>query len=326
MSEVRLPRQARQQLQAAERIEQNIADSLNSPNTVSLEVATAQAAQAEQVLETAQNPAPVPAPQPAEATRPAEDIEQKYRTLQGKYNAEVPRLQQQLNNAVRDRDDTGNRLTQLEAELRQLRDRPQTQTLDPKDVESFGADLVEMVRRQANAEIERAVKGHLSEITTRIGQLEQSVTGVSRATANSAEQQFYANLKQMVPDYETVNVTPKFLEWLGEEDPVYGEPRQSALDRAASSLNAGRAAAVFNAFKQIAPAQAPAPANDLQSQVTPARTGATMAPQANTLRISEKSITQFYDDIRRGVYRGREAEAQRMEVEINRALAEGRVA
>lgn len=326
MSEVKMPRQARQQLAAAEQIERQLSEASANSNTISIEQAAAEATTTGQTTD--QQPVTAPPAAPPVPQAPVEDFEQKYRTLEGKYRAEIPRLQQQLTAATRERDDVGNRLTQLETELRQMREKPQTQTLDPKDVESFGADLVEMVRRQANAEIERAVQTHLSGLTDRLGRLEQSLTGVTQATVTNAEATFRTNLKQLVPDFETINVSPKFLEWLAEEDPVYGEPRQAALDRAANRMDANRTAAVFEAFKRTLPAQAPALVNDLQNQIAPARTGASVVPaQApSNAMISQDSITQFYRNVTRGMYRGREAEAQRIEAEINRAIAEGRVA
>lgn len=324
MSDVKMPRQARQQLAAAELIERQLSEAPAATNVVPIEQAAAMTTPTGQ--NEVQQQVTAPAVTPPVPQAPVEDFEQKYRTLEGKYRAEVPRLQQQLQATARERDDVGNRLTQLETELRQMRDKPQAQTLDPKDVESFGADLVEMVRRQANTEIERAVQTHLAGLTDRLGRLEQSLTGVTQATVNNAEVTFRTNLKQLVPDFETINVSPKFLEWLGEEDPVYGEPRQAALDRAANRMDVNRTAAVFLAFKQSLPAQAPAPANDLQSQIAPSRTGASVVPsQASQPMVSQNSITQFYRDQTRGLYRGREAEAQRIEAEINRAIAEGRV-
>lgn len=324
MSEVKLPRQARQQLQAAEQMERDMNAASAAAVAVPVEVAAQQTSPPEQNVAQPQEPAPAPSAPPP---KPVDDFEQLYRTYRGRYEAEIPRLQQQLQAVQREKEDVGNRMTQLETELRQLRDKPQSQTLDPKDVESFGADLVEMVRRQSSAEIERAVQVHLAGVMDRLGKLEQSVTGVTQATVSNAEQTFRTNLKQLVPDFEAINVSPEFLKWLGEEDPVYGEPRQAALDYAAKRMDPSRVAAIFLAFKKTLPVASPAPVNDLQSQVTPSRTGASVVPaQASAPMITQDSIVQFYRDQTRGVYRGREAEAQRIEAEINRAVQEGRVA
>jgi hypothetical protein len=47
--------------------------------------------------------------------------------------------------------------------------------------------------------------------------------------------------------------------------------------------------------------------------------------QASKVLLTEKQITDFYNDVARGRYRGREAEQQRIETEINNAISEGRV-
>ena len=326
MSNVRMPRQAVMQLEAAEALEMQLAQANATPTgVVSITEATNATEQAGQNLEQAPAPAPVPTAPVVETPPQVSEFEQRYRTLKGKYDAEVPRLNQTVAELRSERDSTGSRLTQLENELRQLREKPAA-VLDPKDVESFGADLVEMVRRQASAELDSAVKAHIGAMVERITRLEQGLTGVSQATAVSAEQQFRAALKQAVPDFEAINASDAFLEWLGEEDEVYGVPRQEALTRSGSNLDVARTASIFNAFKRTKVVPPVVQANELASQLTPSRSGSSAPPAAvNTVMISQSSITQFYNDVRRGVYDGREAEAQRIETEINLALQSGRV-
>jgi hypothetical protein len=41
--------------------------------------------------------------------------------------------------------------------------------------------------------------------------------------------------------------------------------------------------------------------------------------------MSQKAVQTFYNDLAKGRYRGREAEAERIENEINQAAAEGRI-
>lgn len=203
---------------------------------------------------------------------------------------------------------------------------PQSQAQDPKDVEAFGADLVEMVRRQASAEIQEAVRTHVSGIVSRLEKLEATLEVTGQNVAVTAEQQFFESLTRRVPDWRTVNADQRFLQWLGEADGVYGVPRQVALDNAVGRANVEHAAAIFEAFKKTV-TPAPAPANALNEQVQPARSGsaapAVEAPQAQT--VSSADITKFYNDVRRGVYRGREAELEQIEAQINMAIAEGRV-
>jgi hypothetical protein len=244
----------------------------------------------------------------------------------------VPRLSQQLNAALQQVD-------QLTAQVRDLQTRVETKPTEPppkpaanpKDVENFGAEMIEMVQRYAG-QVFDAMATQYQQIAVnleqRIVQLEQVVSGVSQRTEMTGEQLFFADLQRRVPDWETINVAPAFLAWLAEVDPVYRVPRKAALDRAYNALDSEGVAAVFNAFKATqAPAPTPsAPGGSLESQVAPSTAGsAPPAPNPQPFVVTQQLINKFYRDQERGAYRGREAEAQRLEAEINRAVAEGRV-
>lgn len=252
------------------------------------------------------NPPPPPAPVPPPP--PKEDFEHKYKVLQGMYAADVKNLSKQL--------------SELTSQFQSFREtkapapEPVKATVDPKDVEAFGADLIEMVQRYAERQA--------AEVERRLTALEATVHGVAAQSAQTQEQTFYATLNRIVPDWRDINVDPRWLAWLGQRDPVYGAPRQAALDQAFSRLDAEHVASVFNAFVASLPA-APAPAS-LEDQVAPSSVSSTppAAPAARPV-ITQKSITDFYNDVSRGRYVGRESEQARLEAEINAALAEGRV-
>lgn len=245
---------------------------------------------------------------------PKEDFEQKYRTLQGKYAAEVPTLSRQVNEANR-------RVNDLDRQLQELQrakpvEPPQKLSTDPKDVENFGADLIEMVQRYAERKS--------AEMESRIAALEQQITGVSEKAEVTLEQQFYATLDQLVPQWRQINGDSRWLTWLGETDPVYGAPRQAALNSARTNLEVQRVAAVFNAFLTSLPE--PVKPGSLANQVAPtgsASSAPAVAP-AKTF-VSEKAIKDFYNDLGRGRYAGRQSEADAIEAVINSAIAEGRV-
>ena len=106
---------------------------------------------------------------------------------------------------------------------------------------------------------------------------------------------------------------------------MYGVPRQRALDSAREQLDVTRAASVFNAF---APATTVAPVvrNPVDRQVSPKAAAANASQTTNTKPMySQKQITDFYNDLAKGKFRGREAEATAIEQSVNSAIAEGRV-
>lgn len=328
-----LPRNIQAQVDAADALLAQTTEAQNAPPEVSLE---ALAKLPDPSLDTPpvvpQPPAapapaePVPTPSPAPAQ--TEAWEQKYKTLQGLFNKEVPALQQQVRELAKNSQQT---TEQLEA-LRQAKQAPveaKKPEVDPRDVESFGSDLVEMVQRVTQSYLDRItqqVVTAMDAMSGRIAQLEREVQGTTQSVAMTAEQAFFDRVTKLVPNWETINANEAFLAWLSEEDPVYGAPRQSALNAAQQSLNADRAAAVFRAFEGPLPTVVTPKVNPLAKQVSPSSV-ATPAPTqpAEQATLTQKQITDFYGEMARGKYRGREDEAARIELVINQAIAAGRV-
>lgn len=254
--------------------------------------------------------------------------EQKYKTLQGLFNKEVPALQQQ----VRELAQTGQQNAQQLEALRQAQQapaEPKKPEVDSRDVESFGSDLVDMVQRVTQKQlwdVTQKLDAVVATLDQRFKQIEHEVQGTTQSVAITAEESFFNRLTKQVPNWEAINASDAFLAWLGVEDPVYGAPRQTGLDAAQRSLNADRAAAVFRAFEATQTATPTPKPNALDKQVSP-RAVATPEPTAQTEApmLTQKQITDFYGDVSRGKYRGRDVEAQRIEQVINQAIAEGRV-
>lgn len=269
-------------------------------------------------------PTPAPAPAPAVQKDPEETWEHRYRTLQGIHGKNVEDLKSRLHGIEQQNRQLA---AQLEAATKAAATPPKP---DPKDVETFGQDLVEMVQRQ----VEGMISGAAKQFDERLNAFEQKLTGTTKAVAQTAEEIFLSRLKEQVPNYVEINGDQDFLTWLAEIDDVYGLPRQSALTNAADALDADRVAKVFKAFlatKTPAPAPAPAAApartsaSDLERQITPSTVATAPAASAQPESYSVKDVNAFYDDVRKGKYRGREQLAAEIEVRINRALAEGRI-
>jgi len=298
-----LPTRVQEQLQAAEALEQQEQAARTAAAQAAPTVSLADlSAQPPTPPVSAAPPAPAVVPPPV----PKEDFEQKYRTLQGMYAADVKTLRNQV----------GQLTEQFQTLKTKEPEQPLTPATDPQDIVKFGEEMMEMVQRY--------VTGAVAAVTDRIVALERSVNGVNEKAALTAEQQFYALLNQLVPTWEQINVDPRWLTWLGVKDDVYGVPRQAALDRAFQQGDAAQVAKVFNAFIASLPV---APAREtLDSQIVPDSAGNPAPPvQVSKPILSERAITAFYNDVSRGKYDGRQAEQDALEAQINAAVAEGRV-
>lgn len=262
-------------------------------------------------------PAPAPIEPPAPPVPPAVDWEQKYRSLQGVFNSQVPALQGQVK-ALQD---------QMEAIKAKTPEPAPKPDADPKDAEVFGADVVDMVVRTAKG----LLVPQVASLQSRVAKLEQLADSLMQTSTVTAEEVFFRAVDAEVPDWEAINRDQRFLDWLAEVDPVYRQPRGAALTQARQALDARAVVAIFKVFKQQTeppkPAAPAAPRPSLQQQVSPGSTTASVTPTAPSAKplVTQREIEVFYNELAQGKWRGREQQAAAREAEINQALAEGRV-
>lgn len=290
--------------------------------------------------------APSPAaPEPkAGDDKAPEDITQKYRTLQGMYNAEVPRLHAQN----REMASRIQQMEQLLASLSQPAAPAQAGAAAPapaaperlvtdKDVEEYG-ESIDIMRKVSREEL-GSLQQRLSKIEGMLQQMQTKVVPQVQAVAQrqqvSAEQKFWADLTAAVPSWREVNDNQAFQDWLLAVDPLTGISRQTYLEDAQRDLNAQRVAAFFRTWLestgQAAVAQptgsAPTQAqSELERQVTPGRARSVGAPQTNKGKTyTPEDIRKFFNDVRSGKYKGREQERDRIERDIFAAQRENRI-
>lgn len=299
----------------------------------------------EQLMAPAPAPAPVPdpaaeqtpAPAPAESSAPPSDelvtlraenerLKQRDRTAEGMVRADMARLREQVeqqSKVIQSMND------QLQTAKQALEKKAQEgTTLDKQDIEAFGTELVEMVRRQAVGIVQQTAREQLGDVMQRVASLEEAIGGVRQEVAVTAEQQFIRDMDTSVSNWRVVNEDPKFIAWLAEIDPVYGVPRQHALHRAHAQLDGPRAATIFKTYLATLPAPKPAAKDELQTQVSPSRTGAadTPAPEQKVYRLAD--YEQLQTNLARAIRRGDHAEVARLqkeEVAYDNAVAEGRL-
>lgn len=317
----KLPAQIQAQLDEANAIEKAIADeqaalAATPENTVVPEP------KAEPVVKAA-----VPEPQ-TKVLPPADEEtwERRFIVLQGKFTAEVPRLAAQLKETMQQLD----LLRRQNEELAKKREEALVvQTVTSEDEEAFGADLIAVMKKVAKQEAAAVEKNQKAEVQ----RVNSKIETVEKTQAATAGDKFMSDLAREVPDWEAVNVNPKWLEWLDEYSPETGAPRQVALDQAADNLDSRRTIELFKTFKknqaepavetteQLTPAQKAQ--QELKSQVAPAKTVAT-APPVNTEKLwTGKEYEQAYD-IRNERFMSK-AEIEAVQEAAELAYNEGRV-
>lgn len=215
----------------------------------------------------------------------------------------------------------------------------QSKLITPKDEDDFGTDMVDFARRVTREEMTPVMQA-LSQMQRQIEQLSTlapAVQQVATSQAATAEEKFFAQLENAVPDWAQVNDSPRFHEWLLTPDEMTGITRQTYLADARNSLDLRRVVSVFNTWKRetgVAPTVAPqqqstqtSNVSRLERQIAPGRTNAaTAAPSPKAGKLwTGADIAKFYDDRRNGKFKGREAEANAMERDIFLAQRDGRI-
>jgi hypothetical protein len=270
----------------------------------------------------------------------SETYAQRWRSLQGSYNA-----------AVRQKTAMEQRVSQLEELLATISKQPAqapqttqapaavpqvpTRAVTDKDVEEYG-ESIDVMRRVSN-EVLYPVMDRLSQLESALQQMQATVvpqvTAVSQRQQMSAEQQFWSDLSTYVPNWQEINGNESFQNWLLETDALTGNTRQAYLEQAQQGLDAYRVSAFFRTWLEssgqasVAQTSRPSPATtELERQVTPGRTRGSAAPQGSQQKnYSPADIKKFYDDVRTGKYKGRDQERARTERDIFSAQREGRI-
>lgn len=279
---------------------------------------------------------PIPPQQPEEP-----GWEQRYRTLQGKYDSEIGMLRGQVGSMER-----------LLATLNNPAPQQQPQAppagapvqFNEQDVELYGEDLLEAASRAAEAKLE-----------ARYGKTIQNLQQhVSQLSGRADEDRVFRELDsdpELAGHWRGLNTNPQFIEWLQAIDPFSGVSRNTMLQHAYTNGDVMRTGRFFKSFMAehtappataMAPQTASSPARysnggygngaaaggpRLEEMAAPGRAAGSGAgngaPQARLW--SRPDITAFYRARTQGKFKGREAEADRLEADLLRASDEGRL-
>ena len=169
------------------------------------------------------------------------DWKQKYHVLQGKYNAEVPRLQSQVHGQASE-------VIRLQDEIKTLNLKPAVtdQSADdgnvtPESFEEYGPEFVALAKQ--NKELEKTVAA-----------LQKSVGSDKEDRNQEKGTEFYTKMGE----YDDINNDPAFLAWLKTDiHPSFGAPRYDGFARAVNQFDSNRAIAIFEEFKSLTPANKP---------------------------------------------------------------------
>jgi hypothetical protein len=318
-----LPAQVEQDLKDIAELEKQFAAQPDSGDTPDEDEAeTEQIAEAPQVVEDESPPAEE---KPDSQVEAKEDFEHKYKTLRGKYDAEVPRLHSQVKALMEEVGDL--KAAQEAAEEKPEKPPEPTTYVTDADRENFGEDLLDVQRRVAQ-EVSSSYEAKITQLEGVIDTLTKRIDGTNNSVS---ELTFEQRLGRLVPDFDAINNDPKWISWLDEVDPIIRGPRRNVAQRAFVEGDAEAVADYVRLFKSsqkpVQTQQTPREV-ELEKQVTPSRTTTpsnTTTATDNRQRTYTKAQTdQVWSRIDVLNKAGKYDEANKLEAEISVAMLEGR--
>ena len=285
-----------------------------------------------------EQPAPAPvapvAPQPPRPTADErylalqaenERLRQQNATLQGKYQAEVPRV-------ISDNKELRNQIKELRDLVVALQ-KPQVpdwkKSLTPEEQEEFEsageamgvAGKTALAIAEANRERDRLA--HEKEIEELRNQVQQQ-------TASTQVQEFWTRVNGLVPGASDINNTTEFSAFLDTVDPATGMTYRERGEAASAKGNFGALAKVFEEFKRASGKTGTPAQESVEGQVKPDNVQGASAPVSKNQKpmIKQSEVNAFYKEVTAGAY-GADPEKNEQAVKlmaiIEEAELEGRI-
>lgn len=249
-------------------------------------------------------------------------LEQRFRVMEGKYKAEVPRLIEQ-NRTLTEQLDRA--LAALDAKAKETP--PETKLVTDADIEAYGDDLVDMVRRAAREEFKTLSEALIAKLDQRFGDVAAKADRAEKQAVKSETDKFWDAVNAAHPDFDAVNVDPRWDAFLDTNVPGTRFTRRVVANDALNRFDAGVVVEQLTAFKDSIGVGKAAPARakpNLNSQVAPSSSRSSTPQAEGASRIwTGKEYADALDH--RNGQRMARAEYEALIAEAETALAEGRV-
>lgn len=272
-------------------------------------------------------PAPKPKEEPTPTPAPGEDYEHKFNVLQGKYNSEVPALAYELAKS-------NQRIKELETRLEskpkeEPRFEPKVDLESNEKIKAFKTeypDVFEAAQVIANAIIDQ----RLSKIDEKISKVEKNVGSVTESFGQTERERFKADLdkdQDVGKEWRSMNKNPEFINSLQTKDIYSGKTKHELLTDAWNRMDKEATLQFFKdhkAAKSSKPAQKSKGSDVDPKKIDPPK-GGSGGPNIDTTEknqpvITPADLTEFYQSVANGDYRGREAEAEKEELRLLKAI------
>jgi DNA repair exonuclease SbcCD ATPase subunit len=296
-----------------------------------------------------------PKPEDRDAKPPAQEtvegLKQQLATLQGKYNAEIVALKEDVNilsdlkHSLKQRDrkiqdllgqlqDANGKLNEANTLIGDL----QKRIAEPADdVKSVLSALSEEDQEYLRGEgFDEKIVGIIAKALQKKEPPRQNADEVARLRKDIEQQKidtFWKELREKVPDWDSINASDAFLDWLDERLPYSSETRLTRLKAAQAISDYTTVIQMFNDFKSANPAKENKPEHriDPAKQIEPDSSVAHQPPADGKetpagKTYTRKEIETFYKEFALASAKGKATEEmKKIDADILLANHEGRI-
>ena len=224
----------------------------------------------------------------------------RYLSLQGKYDAEVPRLHNELKEFKQ------SVFERLESQIKPVQPETPKEDKFAKFKEEYGEDLYNVINEIADLRSEEKLKTSLQPV-------QDQVASVEDIQIQAAQQNFVAYLDSKVSgDWHSLwaGKDPKFFDFLQQPDPsglyTYGQ----LVEAYNNNWDADKLSVVLNTYLETKKPVTRQPRPEQQAIVAPSRQNTHTTPTANEAIIwTKESMKDFQDKDRQGKYSPEQSKA-----------------
>lgn len=255
---------------------------------------------------------------------------QKYKTLQGMYDAEVPRLHQQVKTLTGELSSLKETVETASKQVEQAKEEAEYERLKnlvtDKDREEFGDDLIEVQRKVAREETAELFK-QLESVREENEQLRSSMEQTGQRVSQTS---FEQKLNAAVPDFAQINTDPSWIKWLDEHDQFLRAPRRVVAEKAYADGDVDAVAHFVTLFKDSQQGAEPAEQSvteEIATQIQPSKSASSSSTKSSNGAVyTNDQVRNMFIKVTKLNQTGKLEEARKLEAEIDLAYTQGRVA
>jgi hypothetical protein len=252
-----------------------------------------------------------PSTPPADDKKNEELYEKKFKTLEGKYKAEVPRTIAERDQARREAAEARAEAEKLRAEIEAVKTAKQSDTVDAK-LEELARDYPSMA--ETLKEFKAMHDDKLKAVEERFSSgVKAERDAVQSEVAGLSLSRFETDMARLAgEDWKDIDISPEFEEWLNAKVPYTKLTKRQVLEDAARRHEADIVAQFFTDYKETVAKKDDTPSPEdggdpsqkkLEKFVAPPKGGGGGTPPGGGQQgITRESYAKFMDETTRGKF------------------------